>query len=411
MEQDPPLTRRQRREQRRQEKETMHHQAQNSKKTWQWIVGIVVIAAVGFGIWKLRSNTPTSAPTNPLAMVSDDWVEGNASATVTLVEYGDFQCPACGAYYPLVKQLSEEFKDQLRIVFRHFPLTQIHPNAMASARAAEAAGSQGKFWEMHDALFENQKAWSTETNPASTFESYATKIGLNVDQFKKDRGSKEVDAKIDRDRSSGNTLGVQGTPTFFLNGQKLKNPPDLGAFKALIQAAISQSAPPPEDTTKKAVHEHSDIKIVVNGKPLDLTAARFQSTHERELDPAIHLHDGNGEVLHKHAEGVTVGQWLKSVGMELAATCLTISEKEKACASGATTLKFNVNGKANDKLDGYGIKDLDRIFISVGQETGAAFEEQIKSISDKACIYSEKCPERGKPPTESCVGGLGTECK
>ena len=122
------------------------------------LVGVVVIVLVGFGIWKLASAPEVSNEKASLLEITEkDWVKGSADAPVTLVEYTDFQCPACGAYYPLIKQLTEEFGDKVRVVIRHYPLIEIHKNALSGARAAEAAGRQGKFWEMYDILFSNQK--------------------------------------------------------------------------------------------------------------------------------------------------------------------------------------------------------------------------------------------------------------
>lgn len=152
-----------------------------------------------------------------------DHVYGKKDSKVVLIEYGDFQCPGCGGAYAQVKLIKEEYKEQIAFVFRNFPLTTIHPNALAAATAAESAGLQGKFWEMHDKLFETQSAWSN-VDPAQrtdVFAGYAEQIGLFVDPFKNDLSDPRIASKISRDRALGNKIGVSSTPTFFLGEEKV----------------------------------------------------------------------------------------------------------------------------------------------------------------------------------------------
>jgi len=243
--QEQQLTKQERRELRKQDKEAERARQIRARKTKKYFVrGFIVLAifAAGFGLWKLsqQTTTPSVGSTELLKVQSADWTKGNASSTVFLIEYLDFQCPACGSYYPLVKQLREEYNDKVLFAARHFPLTQIHPNAMSAARAAEAAGRQGKFWEMHDILFEKQKEWSNARNPEDLFVSYADSIGLNRDQFLNDYKDKTLDDKIEADRNSATKLGAQGTPTFFLNEEKIQNPQGYDAFKVLIEQALNQ---------------------------------------------------------------------------------------------------------------------------------------------------------------------------
>jgi protein-disulfide isomerase len=152
-----------------------------------------------------------------------DYVYGNKDAKVVLVEYGDFQCPGCGGAYPKLKFLKEEFKDQMAFTFRHFPLTTIHPNALTAASAASAAGKQGKFWEMHNILYENQNAWENlaVNQRGDVFKNYAKQIGLNVETFTEDLSSSDVSRKISTDRALGAKMKVDSTPTIFLNGEKM----------------------------------------------------------------------------------------------------------------------------------------------------------------------------------------------
>lgn len=149
---------------------------------------------------------------------------GDPDAPVMLEEFGDFQCPPCGLLHPVLTTMKAEFGPRLVIVFREFPMASIHAHALAAARAAEAAGRQGKFWEMHGLLYENQKAWHDASEAVPIFEDYANRIGLDLERFKRDVASKSVDQRIALDRARGYWIGVNGTPTVFINGREV--PPD-----------------------------------------------------------------------------------------------------------------------------------------------------------------------------------------
>ena len=144
-----------------------------------------------------------------------DQTQGNEQATITLVEYGDYQCPYCGAAYPILKKLMSQFGDQIKFVFRNFPLSEMHQYARAAALAAEAAGLQGKFWEMHDAIYENQRALNE-----TLLKKLAEKLKLNITQFEEDIKSPKLAEKVDADFESGVMSGVNGTPSFYVNGKK-----------------------------------------------------------------------------------------------------------------------------------------------------------------------------------------------
>jgi protein-disulfide isomerase len=151
-----------------------------------------------------------------VVLINDrDHIQGNANASTTLVEYGDFECPHCGAAYPVIKEVQKRQGDKLRFVFRNFPISQAHPHAAHTAYAAEAAGKQGKYWEMHDMIFENQNALEDEN-----LVSYAQRLNLNIDQFKIDMSSKEIAQKVSDDFTSGVRSGVNGTPTIYINGKR-----------------------------------------------------------------------------------------------------------------------------------------------------------------------------------------------
>ncbi len=207
-----------------------------------WIIGVIFIGAslIIVGRSGTSPSDAVAVPVNPdlLVIASDDYSKGAPEGVVTLIEYIDFECEACGAYYPLVKQLEQEFPDDLKVVLRYFPLPN-HRNGMTAALAAEAAGRQGKFLEMHDLLFTEQKNWGEKAvaTPA-VFEGYAQQLGLDMEKFKADVASVEVKARVERDINSGKELGNTGTPSFFLNNERLPNPSGYDAFKAIIQAEI-----------------------------------------------------------------------------------------------------------------------------------------------------------------------------
>ena len=144
-----------------------------------------------------------------------DQTQGNEQAAIKLVEYGDYQCPHCGTAYPIIKEIQSTFGDQILFVFRNFPLQESHRYANIAAQAAEAAGKQGKFWEMHDAIFENQQQLNEEF-----IEHLAEKLGLDMEEFEEDLNSEEISTKVEDDFESGVRSGVNGTPSFFINGEK-----------------------------------------------------------------------------------------------------------------------------------------------------------------------------------------------
>jgi Na+:H+ antiporter, NhaA family len=156
---------------------------------------------------------PAIATLSPPVDPARDHIRGAADAPVTLVEYGDFQCPYCGEAYPVVKRLLERFGDRLRFVFRHMPLADLHPRAPAAAQAAEAAGAQGRFWEMHDRLFEHQLELRD-----SDLRGHAEALALDVERFGSDLGDAAHAARIEADLLSGARSGVPSTPRFFVNG-------------------------------------------------------------------------------------------------------------------------------------------------------------------------------------------------
>jgi protein-disulfide isomerase len=159
-----------------------------------------------------------------------DHIKGPASAPVTLVEYGDYECPHCGRAYPIVKGIQEAMGRRLRFVFRNFPLRETHPHAQSAAEAAEAAGAQGKFWEMHDRLFERQFA----LDDASLLE-YALELGLDVERCRRELARRVYEPRVREDFRSGVLSGVNGTPTFFINGERHDDAWDAPTLLAALE--------------------------------------------------------------------------------------------------------------------------------------------------------------------------------
>jgi protein-disulfide isomerase len=164
-----------------------------------------------------------------------DHAQGSANAPLTLVEYGDYQCPYCGAAYPVVKRLQEVFGKKLRFVFRNFPLTQAHEYALIAAEAAEAAALQGKFWEMHDLLFERQRILQPGILPA-----WAKEVGLDLEQFGAAIREEGIAKRIKEDRTSGIRSGVNGTPTFFINGRRHDDAPDYDSLAIALKQQLGE---------------------------------------------------------------------------------------------------------------------------------------------------------------------------
>lgn len=203
-----------------------------------WLM--VRMATPGSGDLGGASGSESGDPVNPedfaqdLTVAESDWIKGNEDAEITIIEYGDFQCPACGQYYPLVNELVNEFGDDIRFVYRHFPLSN-HEFAEVAARAAEAAGRQDAFWEMHDIIFENQQRWTTRGEGEDDFVEMAGLIGLDTGQFRQDMQSEPVRRKVEQDFQTGMDQGVNAVPTFFINGDRIQNPNSYQEFRQIIE--------------------------------------------------------------------------------------------------------------------------------------------------------------------------------
>lgn len=201
------------------------------------IILIVLVSAVGAAWYmKREANAPkpvdsslnpapstasSGAPANPVPGAEPAHFRGSENAAVTLEEFGDFECPPCHDLYPVLKGIEAEYSTRLKVIFREYPLTPPHEHALAAAKAAEAAGMQGKFFEMHDLLYENQTKWKDLFDVRPVFEGYAKQIGLDVEKWKKDQTSETVDRRIFLDGNRAHSLNVKGTPTVFVNGNEV----------------------------------------------------------------------------------------------------------------------------------------------------------------------------------------------
>ena len=221
-------------------------------KVFIGIIAVTLILLFG-GVYFMSRGSSTATTAKPASteilipadsektsgIVNGNYEAASASAKVTLVEFGDYECPACGAYHPFVKQLLTDLAGKVTFVFRNFPLSQ-HANALISAYAAEAAGRQGKFWQMHDKIYETQNGWATSTDAKNIFIGYAQGLGLNMDQFKKDIDSQSVKDSVQKGVDDGNLVGITETPTYYLDGIKMNLPGTYDEFKAAVSAEVSK---------------------------------------------------------------------------------------------------------------------------------------------------------------------------
>ncbi|OGC58187.1 hypothetical protein A3A70_00445 [candidate division WWE3 bacterium RIFCSPLOWO2_01_FULL_42_11] len=215
----------------------MNEVSRKSILIWGLGIGGMLLLILGGAMLATRSTSQKvlgdTQASLAVAVTAEDWSKGPADASVTLVEYSDFQCPACKNAEPLVKALIEQNPD-VKFVYRHFP---IHDQSLDAGKAAEAAGAQGKFWEMHDVLFDKQNDWAGKNDAKDKFTQYAKDLGLNMDQFKKDFDDSKSSDSVALDQSGGDQSGVNATPTFFINGKIVKNANNLKDFQALIDAS------------------------------------------------------------------------------------------------------------------------------------------------------------------------------
>lgn len=220
------------------------------------IIGLIALATVAAIYFVSQSGERPSEPvanTNTQTQNADEQLQkryaeapsgatpanilGSPDAVVVVEEFADFQCPTCGVIHPKMKEVISQYGSKIKFVFRHYPLTQIHPNAYEASLAAEAAGAQGKFWQMQDMIFKGQPTWSNQPKARATFKEYAEKIGLDVAKFESDTLGAIAKTRVDADIQRGRALNVQSTPTVLINGRPVPfNQLEVASLKSLIDA-------------------------------------------------------------------------------------------------------------------------------------------------------------------------------
>jgi protein-disulfide isomerase len=245
MEENHKLTKKEKKELRKiewQEKAKLQERNEKIKKYSIW-AGVVTFIVLVIGALVMLVNTP-SKPTIEAANIAPvsekDITKGKKDAKITLIEYSDFQCPACAAYHPLVTRVMEEYANNMLFVYRMFPLTNIHANAKISGQAAYAANKQGKFFEMGDLLFSNQKDWENEGDPRGIFMDYARKLKLDAKKFQDDMNSNEAKKYVEDAEKQALSEGMNQTPSFIVNGNKISNPGNYEEFKKLLDDELNK---------------------------------------------------------------------------------------------------------------------------------------------------------------------------
>jgi protein-disulfide isomerase len=237
-------------ERREQKKEAQRDAARSERKKqsmkswllWGGLVLIIGAILIGVSIAARQDNPDVNsgADLTVEGPVDGEWTVGGEGAAVSLIEYSDFQCPACRSYFSVLNEVKKAYGDNISFTYRHYPLRQIHEHAQLAGQAAEAAGVQGKFWEMHDLLFEKQNEWSNGTFQKRKFIGYAEDLGLNTEQFEEDLNSSESKQKVNAGYNSGIRAGVNSTPSFFLNGQRIRPGGTPQSFNDLIDAEFER---------------------------------------------------------------------------------------------------------------------------------------------------------------------------
>ena len=224
------------------------------------IIGLVLLAALAGGFWFYQSSKSQISKPKPNANKKTDDAAalqlyasapqgaqpanllGSPSATVTVEEFADFQCPTCGLQHPKMKEINSLYGNRIKFIFRNFPLNQVHPKAYDAAVAAEAAGLQGKYWAMQDQLFGNQLAWVNAPDSRKVFDEYAQKIGLNVLKFQNDMLGIAAKGRVDADIERGRALGINGTPTIYINGKRIAfEQSEVASMQQIIDAELQKA--------------------------------------------------------------------------------------------------------------------------------------------------------------------------
>jgi formate-nitrite transporter family protein len=200
------------------------------------VIAVIIAGGAAMVLTKQSSGTAESSTAGSGTVPKGGGrFRGPENAPITLMEFGDFQCPTCGVYAPMVLEVLKRFPTQVRLEFHHFPLVQLHPNAMNAALAAESAGDQGHYWEMHDMIFAHQEDWSRLQNAESQFMVYAGQLGLNVNQFMQSMRAPDVQSRVLQDVVRARDANINSVPTFYINGEKIQNPANVDEFSKVLQ--------------------------------------------------------------------------------------------------------------------------------------------------------------------------------
>jgi len=245
MDSDRKLTKAQKRELRKQEwqqKAEADKKQEQFKKIAIWVGAALVMILAIAGLAFLVNSSPTSSsqPINVAPVSDKDITNGVKDSKVTLMEYADFQCPACASYQPILKQILAEYDGKILFVFRNYPLTSIHKNAVISAQAGYAAHKQGGFFEMAESLYDNQKNWESLGDPRPEFIDYAKELKMDINKFEQDMNAGETKNFVKDSERQAISEGMNSTPTFVLNGVKIKSPNNSEAFKRLIDDELNK---------------------------------------------------------------------------------------------------------------------------------------------------------------------------
>lgn len=295
---------------------------------------------------------------------------GAENPRVVLVGFSDFSCPACRLYGEVVKQLLNEHPGDLQYAWRHFPLTQ-YPNSRPAAYAAEAAGIQGKFWEMHEKLYTSQDSWKGAENAEEVFAGYAQEMGLDIDKYRSDVKSEEVVQTVQRDLELGNQLQIQGTPTYFLDGVQMNLSGDAREFVSLVEKAIAAA---PENGGQGYLAQ-ARLKVILEGKELDFSD---------KLKSSENIFFESPDTIAARNKSVTLGELFDSLKIKFTPECLELETGEKYCNSLQKSLKMYINGEVRGEYEKYVPADKDIILITYGEETVAEIQKQIESMVDQS---------------------------
>lgn len=250
-------------------------------KRFMLILAVIIAGFIGIVMFQKKDNAATGNNNGNGTGQRSQNTWGKLDSKVTVTEFVDFQCEACYAYYPFFKEVKEKYKDQVRFEVRYFPIEGgDHKFARQAARSAEAAARQGKFWEMHDLIFQGQKQWERMQDPQSTFNDYAKSIGLDMAKFEADRISSDVNNVVNKDLSDVKALGGDGTPTFAINGKKVENPgPTAEALSKMIEDALKEAGITPAPV---AVQPASSQAMPPSGSSGGLNPGETQEQHDKE---------------------------------------------------------------------------------------------------------------------------------